>query len=195
MPKRSDFSSPYCASTNDVTLTFQPTDLTHTAVFGNLAKKTQKRQPSNVNFTHARNFPFIFNVKLHTCAKIDVDIFCKIPQNRSTQLHKTENLSYRAPARSLVAVESQQKRVAPRATPIHFFATQNYGADVALCSLLFLPLANQYGRTGSYLNSKPAAKKHGAICNPLTWKYRLGQEATVVVLQQHRLVRCTLNGS
>ena len=37
----------------------------------------KNRQPSDVNFTHARNFPFIFNVKLHACAKIDVEIFYK----------------------------------------------------------------------------------------------------------------------
>ena len=35
----------------------------------------KNRQPSDVNFTHARNFPFIFNVKLHACTKIDVEIF------------------------------------------------------------------------------------------------------------------------
>ena len=41
-----------------------------------LLKSCQKNhQPSDVNFTHARNFPFIFNVKLHSCAKIDVEIF------------------------------------------------------------------------------------------------------------------------
>ena len=48
----------------------------HTAVLQNLAKKN--RQPSDVNFTHAQNFLFIFKVKLHACAKIDVGIFCKI---------------------------------------------------------------------------------------------------------------------
>ena len=41
-----------------------------------LCKKN--RQPSDVNFTHARDFPFIFKVKLHACAKIDVEILCKI---------------------------------------------------------------------------------------------------------------------
>ena len=37
----------------------------------------KNRQPSDVNFTHARNFPFIFNMKLHACAKIDVERFHK----------------------------------------------------------------------------------------------------------------------
>ena len=37
-------------------------------------------QPSDVNFTHARNFPFIFNVKLHACANIDDEFFGKIQQ-------------------------------------------------------------------------------------------------------------------
>ena len=41
-----------------------------TAVLQNLAKKIAN--------PHAQNFPFIFNVKLHACAKIDVGIFCKI---------------------------------------------------------------------------------------------------------------------
>ena len=35
----------------------------------------KNHQPSDVNFTHARDFPFIFNVKLHACAKIDIEIF------------------------------------------------------------------------------------------------------------------------
>ena len=48
-------------------------DLNHYCGFTKSYKKIANRQ--DVNFTHARNFPFIFNVKLHTCAKIDVEFF------------------------------------------------------------------------------------------------------------------------
>ena len=42
-------------------------------VWGNLAKKKANCVTS---ISHARNFPFMFNVKLHACA--NVEIFCKI---------------------------------------------------------------------------------------------------------------------
>ena len=50
----------------------------HLSICCGFTKSCKKnRQPSDVNFTHARNFPFIFNVKLHACAKIDVDFFAR----------------------------------------------------------------------------------------------------------------------
>ena len=58
------------------------TGRSNSAGFGESCKKNV-----NVDSAHVRNFPFIFNVKFHACAKIGVEIFCKIPQNRSVQMH------------------------------------------------------------------------------------------------------------
>ena len=41
----------------------------------------QKKLPTaNAISAHARNFPFIFNIKFHACTKIDVEIFARFPK-------------------------------------------------------------------------------------------------------------------